>query len=260
MSIPPPPIAAAVPPSQPSQPGLSEGQRLINTFIAPRKTFEDLQRNSSWWKPFVLSAIITLAFGIIAAQKIDFVRFIEQQIERSPSAQKRLEQASPQQREQGIALQAKITKMTFYVYPLFILIGGIIFAAILMAIFNFMLGAEVPFGRSLAIVFYSFFPWNLATILLGVSLLVSADPNSIDLNNPMPTNPAFFMDPLGNKFIYGIAQGIEVFRIWAVLLLGLGYSTASSNRKPSTSTAIITMFVIYGLLILAGAGLKVAFS
>lgn len=257
----PPPMTAPVPPaSQPLQPGLSEPARLINTFIAPRKTFEDLKVNSRWWVPFVLSAVITLGFGVIAGQKIDFVRFVEQQIERSPKAQKRLEQATPEQREQGIAIQAKITKISFYAYFVVIFIGGLIFAAILMAIFNFMLGAEVPFGRSLAVVFYSFFPWNLATILLGVSLLVSADPNTIDFNNPMPTNPAFFLDPTGNKLIYGLLQGVEIFRIWAVVLLGLGFAAASSNRKPSTKTAITTTFVIYGILVLIGIGFKVVFS
>jgi hypothetical protein len=258
---PPPPAPAPAPIAlEPEQPRLSAMQRLINVFIAPSKTFEDLKVNSSWWVPFVLSAVLTLTFGIIAVQKIDFVRFMQQQIDRSPSAQKRLEQASPEQREQGIKLQAAITKGTFYAYPVVILIGGILFAAILMAVFNFGLGGEVPFTRALAIVFYSFFPWNLSTILLGVSLLVSADPNSIDLSNPMPTNPAFFMDPMGNKVIYAIAQSLDIFRIWAVVLLGLGFATASSNRKPSVSTALTTMFVIYGLVVLAGLGFKLAFS
>jgi Yip1-like protein len=122
-----------------------------------------------------------------------------------------------------------------------------------MAVFNFLLGAEVPFGRSMAIVFYSFFPWNLATILLMISILVSSDPNTIDLTNPMPTNPAFFMDPTGNKFLYGIARNLDIFRLWAVALLGLGFSAASSNRKPSVSTGITTMFVVFALLTLITA-------
>jgi hypothetical protein len=105
----------------------------------------------------------------------------------------------------------------------------------------------------MAVVFYSFFPWNLATILLLVSILVSSDPNTIDLTNPMPTNPAFFMDPTSNKFLYGIARNLDIFRLWAVVLLGLGFSTASSNRKPSVSGAMTTMFVIFALLALISA-------
>jgi hypothetical protein len=261
MSTPTPPVAAPVPPAaQPAQAGLSEGARLINTFIAPRKTFADLQRNSSWWVPLVLSVVMSLAFGILAVQKIDIPRFVQQQIDKSPSAQKRLEQATPQQREKGMALQVTITKIAFYASPAFIAIGGIVIAAILMAIFNFALGGEVPFSRALAIVFYAYFPWNLQSILLGASLLVSSDPNAIDLTNPMPTNPAFFLDPLGNKFIYSLAQSIDVFSIWAVVLLGLGFAAASTNRKPTVSTGITTMFVIYVIFALARAGLKAVFA
>jgi hypothetical protein len=252
----PPPTPSA---AEPAGPGLSEAQRLINTFIAPKKTFEDLKRKPSWWVPWAVSALFTLIFGIVAVQKIDIARFIQQQIDRSPSAQRRMEQLTPEQREKGIAMQATGTKVVFYIYPLVILVGGLVFAAILMAVFNFMLGAEVPFQRAMGVVFYSFFPWNLATILLTVSVLVSSDPNSIDLTNPMPTNPAFFMDPQGNKFIYAIVSSLDIFKIWAVILLGLGFATASSNRKPTAGTAITTVFIIYAVLVLAGAAWKSVF-
>ena len=92
--------------AEPSGPGLSEAQRLINTFIAPKKTFEDLKRNSSWWVPWLISAVFALIFGIVAVQKIDMARFVQQQIDRSPSAQRRMEQATPEQRAQGMAIQA----------------------------------------------------------------------------------------------------------------------------------------------------------
>ncbi len=260
---PPPPSPypqSATPAAEPTGPGLSEAQRLINMFIAPKKTFEDLKRNSSWWMPWLISAVFALIFGIVAVQKIDMARFVQQQIDRSPSAQRRMEQATPEQRAQGMAIQATITKVSFYLVPFFTLLWGLIVAAVLMAIFNFMLGAEVPFQRAMAIYFYSAFPLILGTILLLVSLLVSGDPNTIDIaGNPMPTNPAFFMDPQGNKLLYGIASALDIFKIWLVVLLGLGFATASSNRKPSVGTALTTMFVVYGIVVLCGVGFKMLF-
>lgn len=251
----PSPMPASTP--EPAGPGLSEPQRLVNTFIAPSKTFADLRRNASWWVPWLLSAVFGLMFGIVAAQKLDTAQMVRQKIEQSPSAQKRMEQLSPQQREQAIALQANIAKVTFYMLPLFTLLSGLIVAAVLMAIFNFIMGAEVPFSRALAIAFYAGVPAILGTILLTVSILLSADPSTIDLNsNPMPTNPGFFMDPNGNKFIYGLVSGLDIFRIWYVVLLGLGFSVASSNRKPKASTGITAVLVIYAIIVLIGAGLR----
>lgn len=255
----PSPYPSVPPPAEPAGPGLSEPQRLIDTFVAPSKTFTDLRRNASWWVPWLVTAIISLTFGIVGAQKLDMQRFIEHEIEKSPSAQRRMEQLTPAQREAGIALQAKIVKGFFYVSPVINLVGGIIIAAILMVVFNFMMGAEVPFQRAMAVVFYSYLPFAISGILLTLSFLVSSDPNTIDINNPMPTNPGFFMDPMGNRFLYAIASSLDIFTLWVVVLLGLGFSLASSNRKPKPSTGITTMLVVFAIFVIGRAAWRAMF-
>ncbi|HZU30258.1 MAG TPA: YIP1 family protein, partial [Candidatus Angelobacter sp.] len=168
---------------------------------------------------------------------------------------------TPEQRAQNTAIRVAFTKGTFYASPLLSLLFGIITAAVLLAIFNFILGAEVTFSRALAVTFYSGLPFIISSILLIISFLASSDPNTIDISgNPMPTNPGFFLDPEGNKALYSLASALDIFKIWFVILLGLGFATASTNRKPSTSTGIATVFVCYGILVLIGMGLKVAFS
>src|SRR5260221_1220188 len=106
---PPPPSPypqSATPAAEPTGPGLSEAQRLINMFIAPKKTFEDLKRNSSWWMPWLISAVFALIFGIVAVQKIDMARFVQQQVARSPSAQRRMQHATPEHVAPGTASSA----------------------------------------------------------------------------------------------------------------------------------------------------------
>lgn len=258
---PPPPTSAPAPISpEPQQPGLSEPARLINTFFAPKKTFEDLRTNQSWWVPWLVGAIIGVLFGAVAVQKIDLVNFARQQVEQSKVAQRQFDQLSPEQQNRQLQLRATISKFAFYITPIFSLIAGLIAAAILMAIFSFGFGAEVPFPRALAVVFYSFLPRAIYSILLSVSLLVSSDPNSIDLlGNPMPTNLGFFMDPQGNKFLYSFVSNLDLFALWTVILLGFGFATASSNRKLKPATGITVMLVIYGVMMLIGAGFKAAF-
>lgn len=259
---PPPPgpyNAAPVMAPEPMGPGLSEPQRLVNTFIAPKKTFEDLKRNASWWVPWLIMAIFSVTFGAVAVQKLDMVRFLQREIDKSPSAQKRMEQVPPERREGILAVQATVAKGFFYAAPVLNLIGGLIIAAVLMFIFNFMLGAEVPFPRAMAIVFYSFLPYIFYNILLTISLLVSSDPNTIDITNPMPTNAGFFLDPTANQFLYSVGSSIDIFNIWVLILMGLGFSTASSNRKPTASTGIISAFVAFGIFVLCRGAWKAIF-
>ena len=34
--------------------GLSQVERVVDTFVAPSKTFTDILRSTSWWLPFLL--------------------------------------------------------------------------------------------------------------------------------------------------------------------------------------------------------------
>jgi len=261
---PPPPMYAdplPPPPPQPAGgPGLSEPQRLVNVFIAPSKTFEDLKRNASWWVPWVIAAVFGIISAFLIGQKVDFERLSQHRTEQSKFAQQRLEQLSPAQREQAMRTQATILKITYYIRPIFGLLSGLIMAAVLMAVYNFVLGAEVPFQRAMAVVFYACLPLLVKVVLLWLNLLISSDPSGIDPDiNPVATNPAFFMDPQANKFLYFLASGVDVIAIWVTVLLGIGFATASSNRKPSLGTSMATMFVIYAILTVGGAAVATAF-
>jgi len=261
MSTPPTPAASAPEPVQ--QPGLSAPARIINAFIAPRKTFEYLQRKPSWLAPWLVTSVFSLIVAVVAVQKLDMAQMVRQGIEHSPMAQRRLEQATPEQRERGIALQATITKVSFYIFPVFLLIGGLIVSAVLMGVFNFGFGTEISFRHALAVTFYALLPGIIGAVLLTISLLVSSDPNSIDFasGNPVATSPAFFMDWSANKFLYSIASAVDVIRIWQIILLGLGFATmsSSSRRKLAPSTAITTIFVIYAVLVIGRAAFAAAF-
>ena len=37
--------------------GLSQLERVVNTFVAPTATFKDILRSTSWWLPFVLTVV-----------------------------------------------------------------------------------------------------------------------------------------------------------------------------------------------------------
>src|SRR5215467_1009117 len=116
MSTPPPPsyAPAPVPPSpEPAQPRLSEGSRIIDSFIAPKKTFEDIRVNSSWWVPWLLTTIIAVAFGAIAANKIDMAQFMRHQIEQSKAQSAQFDQLTPAQQEQQLRFASAFSKGIF---------------------------------------------------------------------------------------------------------------------------------------------------
>jgi hypothetical protein len=59
---------------------LSEPACLVNTFIAPSKTFTDILRSARWWGPFLITVILSLVFVYAVDARIGFRKVTENQI------------------------------------------------------------------------------------------------------------------------------------------------------------------------------------
>ena len=118
-------------------------------------------------------------------------------------------------------------------------------------------GASVPFKTSLAIVIYGSLPGIIGAVLGIIAMFSGVDPAGFNARNPVATNPAYFMDPLGNKFLYGMASALDVFALWTIVLIGIGFA---ANSKVKRSTAIIIVAACYLLYKLLTVGMASAFS
>jgi hypothetical protein len=231
---------------------LSEGARILNTFVAPSKTFTDLRRSASWWAPFLLIAISSVAFTYFVDQKIGFRKVSENQIQASPKAAQRLDQMPPDQRNQAIEAQATGTKYFSYGFPIVLLILYVIFAALYLGTFKFGAGADLKYKVALAVVVYTALPQVLKTILAIVSIVAGASPDSFMIQNPVATNPGYFMNPADSPFLFGVASSLDVFAIWSVVLAGIGFSCVTKVKR---STAMLVVFGWYVAIILFFSGL-----
>ncbi len=248
-----PPISAPLPEVAP----LSQGARILDTFIAPSKTFTDLRRSAAWWAPFLLMVVISTLFVYVAGQKIGFRKIMENQIQAQPKTQARLEQLPPDKREAQLESGAKVNQTVSYAFPLLTLVIWVIIAAALLATFKFAASANVSFKVSLAIVVYAGLPLMLKTLLALVSVAAGMSPDSFSFQNPVATNPGYFLTPADNVFLYSVATGVDIFLIWTLVLTAIGF-TCVSKVKSGTSYAIV--FGWWAVFTLGSAALASAFS
>jgi hypothetical protein len=248
--------ATPVPVPDPEPAPLSDPARIVNTFIAPGKTFTDLRRNASWWAPWLLISVVSLLFVFVMGMQIGFEQISKNAVAQSSRAEQ-FEKLPPEQQAKQIQLTTTITRYVSYGLPVIQLISFVVIAAVLMATFNLGVGASVPFKTSLAIVIYGSLPGIIGAVLGIVSMFAGVDPAGFNAQNPVATNPAHFMDPTGNKFLYGMASALDVFIIWSIVLMGIGFAC---NSKVKRSTAIAIVAGWYLLYKLVGAGMAVAFS
>jgi hypothetical protein len=243
-------------PSTPDPAPLSEGARLIDTFIAPSKTFTDLRRNSSWWVPWLLISAFSLLFVYAMDRQIGFEQVTRNAIAQSSRAEQ-FDKLPADQKAKQMQISIAFTRYISYGTPVVVLIVYVIMAAVLLGTFKFGAGAEVKFGTSLAIVIYGSLPGIIGAILGTASVFAGVDPEGFNVKNPVATNPAYFMDPTQNQFLYSMASALDVFAIWSIILIGIGFACNSKVKRSTAIAMVAGWFLLYKLV---GAVFGAAFS
>ena len=180
-------------------------------------------------------------------EKIGFEQVSRNEIQKS-SRYEQFEKLPAEQRERQVQLSASITKFFCYASPVVTLVIYLIVAAVLMATFNFGAGTEVKYDQAIAITMHASLPLILFYALAMVSLIIGVDPEGFNIRNVAATNPAYFMDPTHNKFLYALVSGLDVFAIWLIILTGIGYAAVSKVTR-TTAIAIVAGWYVVGKLV-----------
>src|ERR1700687_4183651 len=153
--------------------------------------------------------------------------------------------------------QVKFTKIFSYLFFVFILLWYVIVAAVLLATLKFGLSAEVKFKTLFALVIYSSLPGIVKAILAIVSLLAGVAGDAFTFQNPVATNPGYFVDPAANPVLYSFLSPLDLFAIWTMILAAIGITCIS---KVKTGTAFAVVFGCFAFVVLMGVGFTAAFS
>ena len=237
--------------------GLTQWQRLADTFTAPSKTFEDIKRgNRSWWLPLIVMALAGYILFAAVVEKVGIRQVTENQIRMSPKAEERMAQATPEQREQGYKISDGITEGVFMAGPLFGMLGAVVVAAVLFGTINFGFGGRAKFADVFAVVYYAWLP-SVVKVLLGVVVIYAGmAPESFNIKNFAPTNLGAFLDPVEtNKALYALATAFDAVTIWMVVVMGIGVATVAGVKRNAGYIAVFGWWVIVVLLGVASAAL-----
>jgi hypothetical protein len=229
--------------------GLSQVERIVDAFVAPTKTFTDIRRNASWWLPFLLSILVSLAFASSVDHKIGFDQVAQANIDRNAQAQESMSNLTDAQRDRAIHKIAGFTRVVGYLYPVLGLIFALICAGILMATFNFGLGAKGSYKEYLAVWFYAGLPFLIKFLLAAIAIFAGVNAEQFDINNPVGTNVGWYLTSDVPLWVRTLFSSADIFTVWVVLLLILGCSTITRVKRSSAAIVIIGWWV---LIILGG--------
>lgn len=236
--------------TQTEAPALTQSQRILYAFVNPAATFLDIRRNPSWWLPFLLLALSTLAVSFSIDHKVGFEQVVENQIHLNPSQESQINALEPPARAARLHAMAVGYRYTGYCYPLLVLAIAAFGSLILWVSFSFVLGAQTTYPQILALWMYANLPRILAGVITIVTLWFGGSPESFNLQQPAGTNPGYYMTD-SPAWLRVLMSFFDVIGIWVLVLMILGAAIIARVRKSQASAVVIGWWLLVMLVSVA---------
>jgi hypothetical protein len=247
-------MATALSTSDSGSPPMGEFARLIGVFFEPRKTFGDIAERPRWLVPTLIAIVSGVILLYLFNTHVGWEPMLRRAFENNP----RVQQLTPEQRQNAFNLQLRFVPVFSYVggvlgVPLTFLVGG----GIIFGIVKALLGVPMRFAQVFAVIAYAWLP---RVIFAGLSIIVMflKNPEDFDIQNSFASNPGAFMDPQNSsRFLYTLATQLDVFNVWVILLIATGLKAAAGKRI-SFGGALFAVLLPWGVFVLIRAALAAA--
>jgi hypothetical protein len=231
----------------PIQSPLTETQRIIDTFVAPSKTFIDIRRKATFWGPLVILIVVGIIFSFSIQTKIGWERVAENNIHQSPKTEEQIASA-PDGGAAAKAITAKITAVVSYAFVVPILIITAIYSLLVWASVNFGFGGKSTYGQIFAVSFYANLVMNIKYLLAIIAIFAGLAPDSFLINNPVGTNIGYYLSTDAPKWLSALCTHIDIFEIWSLVLSVIGVSIVAKVSRGKSAAVVFGWWILFVLI------------
>jgi hypothetical protein len=242
---PPPPEKIAA-----ENPEMSEFGTILNVFMEPGRTFEDLRKKPRFLFGLILIAILAAATSFALYQKVGEAgvrRAVNEQLDRSSQTA-----SMPADQRQGIVnFNLILQKYMPLLVPVFVAIFIFI-----IGLFYFLgakaFGGNGGFMHAVSVVVYSSIPPTVFMTIASLIVLAVKSADEIDLTTAqrgglVQANPTILLDPKAQPVLAAILSSVDVFQIWGWILAAIGLRI-TNKLSSGSAAAIVIIFALIGVL------------
>ena len=228
----PPPVSPAETPAK------NSFQRIAGVLFAPAETFRDIARRPDILVPLILLLVIGFVTTALIIPRMDFEAAFREQMASQNS------KMSDADLERAAKMGSAFGKVMAWTGPIWgILIWMIIAGVLLLA--HRLFGGEGNFKQALSTVLYSWIPLTINGIVTGIVAVARGgeiDPTS--MQTLVKSNPAFLVDMKENPILFAVLSSLDVFTIWTLILLVIGFATLSRLSRARSAAIIISLWLV----------------
>lgn len=215
-------------------------QRIAGVFFAPVETFADIARKPDIVVPLLLIIIISYIGTVLVMPHLDLDAMIAQQAEM-------MKKQNPNLGDNDIERMGRITKsmtkVMGYIGPMLIIVGYLIIALVVWGACR-MMGGQGDFKQAFSATLYAHFPRVVLGIITAIVVMARGMVDPMTMATVVKSSPAFLVDMKTNPVLFALLGSLEIFQIWTVILLIIGFAALSKLSKAKTAAIVISLWVV----------------
>jgi hypothetical protein len=217
--------------------------RVAGVFASPGPTFAAIARRPSWWLPLITCAVVSIAATAAVLPRIDF----ESALREGLAARGRT--IPEAQFDQILATQKRLAGLGYVWTALAPALIALVVGTVLLLAFK-AFGWDLQFRQAFGVTSHALLP------TIGISMLLILFVTRLDLVNPADlgdlthSNPGFLVDRHANPALHSLEGSLDVFGIWMLILLVIGFAAAANVTRRKAAMLIVSL---WGILVLGKA-------
>ncbi|HEX6085083.1 MAG TPA: Yip1 family protein, partial [Thermoanaerobaculia bacterium] len=246
------------PPAQPvapAAPAKNVFQRIAGVFFAPEETFADIARRPDVLWPLLILTLFGFLTTALVMPRMDMDAMVAEQGEM-------LKKQNPNMSDSDVERVGRMSKamgkVSGWIGPLLIIIGYVVIALVLWGAFRLM-GGDGDYKQALSTTLYAYVPRMILGGLIAVVILMLREPiNPMDIPSVVKTSPAFLADRTEQPVLFSLLGSFDIFVLWSIYLLTVGFSKLARVSKMKAAAIIITLWLVTVVVKLGFAALGAA--
>jgi hypothetical protein len=229
--------------------------RLGGVYLSPKNAFQEIGGSPRVLIPIIVLIVIGFLVSFYLVKTIDVQSVVVAQMEKAVEQGK----MPKEQMEQMLPVSEKIARIM-------ILVAGTLSGTILALIFagfaklfSMFQGAQNKFGALFSVSLHAMIAISIIQSILLILVIHFKGTADMDINNLNSMVASNLGAVIGNllsedslpKFVMKLMEYVDVFAIWTIALLSIGYSAVS--RKLKTSAAASWLIAAYTVIAIIGA-------
>jgi Yip1 domain len=230
-------MATTAVPAPEAQAPINHFGRIIGVFFSPKETFQSIAQRPSWILPVVLMTVLGVVVAFSLNKKVDWREVASKRIEESSRAS----QLSAEQKEQQLAMSAKISPAIAYAIGLAApILLAVIVGGVMLGAYNLLGGANANFKVAMGIVSHAYVV-TMVNSLLFLLILFLKPPGTVNIENPVASNVGAFLPEGTSKTVMALGTAIDLFSFWVICLIGVGFAVFNPKKLKLGSSISIAL-------------------